>query len=827
MTPEFNPMDSALEQAVTEIRDQSVDPAVIEAAAARVWARLAEAAAEVPTAAHIRTCADFQALIPAYRAGTLPEARTLLLQDHLHQCVACRHVFEGKVVAMPAPAAARRSSHMARWALAATVLVVAGAGVKIILDQYGARTGRAIVQAVNGTLFEVSAEGLKPLQAGQDLPDGMEIRTAKDSDAILQLRDGSLVEMRERSSLTSSPSGSDITVRLGRGSVIVQAAHRSSGHLYVLTPDSRVAVTGTLFSVIAGVKGSRISVVQGEVHVTQDNQEKVLRPGEQVVTSASVEPEAIRDDISWSRNRDRLVKQLDSLRLSLSEVRLHNVRYSSSLLARVPASTVFYASIPNLAEYLGEAQSVFRQKIADSPQLGALLAGREPKALAVVEKLRAASEFLGNEVVAVGFKGSDGGMQGPVFLAETKRDGFEEFLKKDGLPLSVETRGGLVAFGPERNALEAAVTALDSGFQNTPLYARILDKYNEGAGLLICADLSQHGEQQPIAGARYFIAEQKEAGNQMVASATLGFDGPRTGIAAALAAPSPMGSLDYVSPDATVLLAFVVNDPEAIVKQVLAVKQGSPQAAERALSDASQQTGFDVCHDFAASLGGEFALAMDGSIMPVPSWKLVTEVYDSQRFQSTLQKVVDHYNQDAVRAGQKPMRTGQETVDGRTYYMIGAANPSPLLEAHYAFDDGYLIAAPTRALVTRALQVKTAGTSIRHSAKFIELTPRDHHLNFSVVIFENVGNTLAPLAALAGAFAPKGAIPGNAMQKLANVEASLYAVYGEPDRITMATNGNVLGSTLTSLMSGNLAGMTGIPQQFLGTHRERTPYPNR
>ena len=39
---DYNPMDTALEQAVTEIRDETIDDAVIEAAAARVWARLAE-----------------------------------------------------------------------------------------------------------------------------------------------------------------------------------------------------------------------------------------------------------------------------------------------------------------------------------------------------------------------------------------------------------------------------------------------------------------------------------------------------------------------------------------------------------------------------------------------------------------------------------------------------------------------------------------------------------------------------------------------------------------------------------------------------------------
>ena len=97
------------------------------------------------------------------------------------------------------------------------------------------------------------------LAAGQELPDGVEIRTAKDSDAMLQLKDGSIVELRERSGFSTTQAASDLTIRLGRGSIIVQAAKRSSGHLYVATADCRVAVTGTVFSVTSGVKGSRVS----------------------------------------------------------------------------------------------------------------------------------------------------------------------------------------------------------------------------------------------------------------------------------------------------------------------------------------------------------------------------------------------------------------------------------------------------------------------------------------------------------------------------------------------------------------------------------------
>ena len=65
---------------------------------------------------------------------------------------------------------------------------------------------------------------------------------------------------------------------------------------------------------------------------------------------------------------------------------------------------------------------------------------------------------------------------------------------------------------------------------------------------------------------------------------------------------------------------------------------------------------------------------------------------------------------------------------------------------------------------------------------------------------------------------------------LNDVKPALYAVYGEPDRITMTANGDVLGSTLASLMSGNLLPMTGIPLpigNMLGTHAPRASYPGR
>ena len=815
MNTEYNPLDPALEQAMMEIREDGVDAAVIEAAAARVWVKLA-----VQYHAPLRTCEDFQALIPEFKAGRLPEARALLVKDHLHECVACRRVYEGRLAVMPAPlVGARRVNYTARWAVAAAVVAAAGLSIWIGVDQFGNRTGHAIVQAVNGTLYEILPTGIQVLAAGQDLPDGVEIRTAKDSEAMLELKDGSVVELRERSAFSTSRTARDLTIRLGRGSIIVQAAHRSSGHLFVATADCRVAVTGTVFSVTSGVKGSRVSVVQGEVHVTQESREKILHPGDQSVSSPNLEPVSVKDDIAWSRNREKLIQQLDSLRAGLAQVQLPELRYGSKLLDRLPESTVFYGSIPNLGGYLGQAQEVFRQKLAESPELRAWWGGHGASVEPILEKLRAASDYLGDEIAVVGFTSADGQSRMPVFFAEVKRPGFADLLRQQHLPLAIVERNGLVAFGGSA-AVDAFATSLDaatSGFAATPFHARIAESYKNGAGLLLCADLAHMGSKQGIGGARYFIADAKQVNQQMEASASLGFEGPRTGMAAWLASPAPMGALDYISPEATIVTAFVVKNPASIVSELVGVQQRSPAAAEKAFADARIQTGMDIRKELGEELGGEFSLSLDGTAIPVPSWKLVTEVYDPVHMQATLRKFVEAYNRETVKAGRKPLRTAQETVEGRTYYTIAGADGSPLTEAHYTFVDGYMLAGPTRALVARALQVKASGTSITHSANFVALLPRDHYNNFSALIYQNLGTTLAPLVSLFGGMLPQGrGGQTNGLANLGNMKSTLIAAYGEPDRISVSTSGNLMGMSLNNLITGNL--QNAIPfSQFVGT----------
>jgi len=112
---------------------------------------------------------------------------------------------------------------------------------------------------------------------------------------VLRLTDGSSIEVDERSVVGVGARGHDMTVTVANGAVIVQAAKRTSGHLYVRTPDCRVAVTGTIFSVDSGLKGSRVAVLQGSVHVLHAGIDTLTTAGNQVTTNDNLSREPVSE----------------------------------------------------------------------------------------------------------------------------------------------------------------------------------------------------------------------------------------------------------------------------------------------------------------------------------------------------------------------------------------------------------------------------------------------------------------------------------------------------------------------------------------------------
>ena len=80
---------------LSEIRNEQVEDQVVAQAGERVWKSIAGAIPTAELSAHtLRSCNDFQALIPGYLGKRIAPARAMLFDDHVHACVACRHALE-------------------------------------------------------------------------------------------------------------------------------------------------------------------------------------------------------------------------------------------------------------------------------------------------------------------------------------------------------------------------------------------------------------------------------------------------------------------------------------------------------------------------------------------------------------------------------------------------------------------------------------------------------------------------------------------------------------------------------------------------------------
>lgn len=916
-------LEAIIDKTMNGVRDEHLDPRAVDGSASRVWARIAteqntSTAADRTTVAaeHINSCADFQSLIPSYLRRELSPARTLLLEDHSQECIPCRKALKeartGRTAAaMRATVKPASSSGVNftswRWAVAASIAIAVAVGALFfskLMPSGG--TLAATVESTSGAIYRVTDAGTLAMAVGEEIGKGVRVRTAKDSGAVVRLADGSRVEMRERAEFSISENGGGVTLHLDRGDVIVEAAKQGAGHLFVATPDSLVSVKGTIFAVGSGTKGSRVSVVEGEVHVNHAGADKVLLPGDQTTTGASLRPVSVKDDIAWSRNATRyakMVTELAALRKDIAAQVPHpGVRYSSRFLDLAPEGTVFYAALPNLATTLGESHRIMQERIAQNPALSEWMKGQEgsvahgPGLNEAMARVREFGEYLGDEIVVTAGTNAQGQPDAFLVLGELKNaGGFRPFLEKqiadlktaekdapnvriiedpsaaDAVPtpssaaaaveetttviagkkgsavkkaargrqfrdeLYIWVRDDFFAASPKIESLrglQAAINAPGTNrFAGTPFYARIADVYREGAGLIVAADLEKviaqatadaakvpggQGRldlyrQTGLLNLKHFVVEQKEVRAKTQSRAVLTFNEPRRGIASWLAAPGPMGALKFVSPDANVATAFVVKEPTLLVDDLLGFMETASPDLRKRLRELETQNGLDIKRDFAAPLGGEFAFAIDGPVLPTPSWKMVMEVYDQKHLQGTFESVVGKLNAWAAEHGQKGLTL---TASGGSPNIYTLRSVDFGLEVHYTFAEGYLIAAPTSALLTRALQYRESGVSLLTSARFTAALPEDGNTNFSAVFYHNLAPLLQPLA---GAIGDRAKSLGEEQQKAiaafaANSEPTLAYAYAQGDRITLAANteGGPFGLSPGSLL--------GLPNSFAMQH---------
>ncbi len=798
----------------------------------------------------ITSCDDVQHLFSSYRASTLPQARVLLVEAHLRDCNGCRRRFKGGPGAVldwsaPKPRLVLAwHPQTAAWALASAAVLMA-ASLFVYRAYWQVLPGvRAEVLSIDGTAYRISDKANHQFSPGEMLGEGETLRTSGGGHAVLRLTDGSTVEVNERSVVAVGARGHNMTIALENGAVIVQAAKRTSGHLYVKTPDCRVAVTGTVFSVNSGLKGSRVAVLEGSVHVLHAGTDTLTTAGNQFTTNDNLSPTPVQEQIAWSHDRDKylvFLAQFAELRKQIEQIPFPQPRYSSDLLNRVPANTMLYISVPNLGDFLSEANQTFHDQLKKSPALQEWWNGGHANNTAeldvMVEKVHQISRYFGGEIVIVGARQAKESEF--AIIADVKQSGLDDLLKqqfpasnsKPGITVlnqnslnaasaSSASNHSVYAVVREHEAIfsnsvatlaliNAQLNAGSSGFAASGFGQQISAAYGRGAGIILAADIHQmkanqavkmHVSKQAseamaesgIENLSYLIAEHREVNGQPENRVDLQFSGARQGVVSWLAAPAPIGSLNFVTPNAAIAVAGLSKDPKAIADDLIAMAAASGSRAN-GLTEAEEKLQINFRDDIAANLGGDFLLSLDGPVLPTPSWKAVIEVNNSGRLEEALERMTTAIRQLVPANAPHSITIEPSDADGQRYYSIRDTVTGNTV-AQYTYADGYMIMAPSRALIIQAMQAYSTGNSLANSAVFKALLPKDANENYSAVAYQNLAPVLTPLLNQVS-----GDTADAVRELAADARPTVVCVRGEESRIEAASDSRLFGFDFLTL----------------------------
>ena len=855
MTDRKNDPDRLIDLAAAEIRNDRLDEISERQATDRVWSKLSTV---VEGHRPLTGCSDFQAEIPAYVAGTLPEARALLVGDHTRECVPCRRILmavrSGETPSTrknrPEVPSLFRNTYLR--VAAAVFLVFSGfATVRLVGDLAADRNLRASVQVVDGSLQMMDGDTSKALLTGHAISSGQIVRTAKDSGAIFRLADGTVVEMDERCELELRASRRGTTIDLARGNIIVHAADQHDGRLFVDTSDCRVAVKGTIFAVAHGLKGSRVSVIEGEVEVSEGAASALLYPGDQITTSERLRRVPLEDEISWSRDAAKhklLLRELNQLRRVVAEAVDHQPpRTSTTLLDLAPDDTMVYAAMPNLADDLDAARIAFYERLQDSEVLSewwrdqVAANGIDVEIDELLDRLQPLGEAIGAEAVVtvpasmvhqVGTPLFMAELEDPVTFREVMMTVIDEANAESGdhtvavliddprtaSPGEAEVllwvEGELFAAAGDIEVLRGLARRVDDagtrGFIGTTLHTRLADAYVNGVSWLLGVDLAgaiaeasvemdtEEAEALRSMGfldAETLVVERHRDGEWYATNAEVQFSGPRRGVMAWLAEPAPMGSLDFVSPDAYIAASAVTKDAALMFDDLLDLVSAQDEEAFNQLRNLELLLGIDLRNDLAGSFGGEATFALDGPVLPIPSWKLIIEMYEPETFVNSLEQALVLTNARLRAENQAEVRLDGKSAGGRTYHTLAREG----LDGAVVFTtvDGYLVMAPSRALIEQAIDYRASGVTLPASSAFRALLPANGYTDCSALVYRDLDGLI-------------GAVPEGMLDELGLADTlsdglgkGLVCIFGEVDRVTAsATGGSLVGLASTLGLAG-------------------------
>ncbi len=812
--------DGLLDRALAAVCEQQPPAGSEQAAAVRVRRSL-----DLP-AVSAANLTDYESLIPAYLAGRLSDARRLLFEDEVRTSIPLRRALaaakgeEGGDQAAPivrstAPRRERGSAPTNRrwvYALAAAVAMAVGTLLILpVLDEPAMRLAR--VDTVEGmSLRKVGGQWL-PLNQGDWIDDGQRLATRQKGTAMLEFGDGSRVEVAPRSQLLLTGGRGGNRLHVDHGDVIVQVAPQGDGTFGVATDDLVVEVVGTTLGVSHGTKGSRVAVIEGEVEVSHGGKTTSLRAGDQYGTRKTAAT-ALEETVGWSREAERYVEILNAyedLQRDIEAALTADSRHSTRLLDLVPADTSLYVAVPNAPATIAEAHAAlqaFQHRLppdqfpangspamvkemvgwlgevgdhlgpetvlalrwddADSPVLLLLAESRRGLRDVIADKLREIADTVGSQDIGVEI----------VDAPEYAREGRLAIWLTEGLFAATASPEAFVE-------LQATLAGAPSRFREGELYARLAEVYERGVEYVAGADLTRlglDGFANPLldfTGAQTAIAEHRLDDELALAALEVRFDNDNPDRIPLLDQPGPMGALRFFSPDATLASALVLPDSNKL-KAVIDAWLASLRPV-----DAGQPAATEFIEELVDMVGGEVAVALDGPLLPQPSWKAVVEVYD----QAGLQTMIET-SAGLLQLALGDDELGVEVVEGtpasETVYRLFAGG----MAVHYAFIDGYLVLAGKQAVLERARRNYESGVTLLDAGKFQKLLPLDSYLDFSAVTYARLdGSFVLPLLTVVthGSDGPREHFLNELRRILAG--AAMFGVYNEPDRVRVVLNG--------------------------------------
>lgn len=467
-------------------------------------------------------------------------------------------------------------------------------------------------------------------------------------------------------------------------------------------------------------------------------------------------------------------------------------RTQSKLLPMMPDSTVIFAAVPNYGTPVHQALQAFQQELKESEVLRnwwqhTEMNSGKPAMEEALQKFYEFSQYIGEEIAVSADVG--GKKDSVLIVAEVRKPGLKLFLQQtaqqfggkagppwrifdpqqlalakgegsSNIPL-VLFRSDLLVISSDMAALRKFNATLGPGspkLESSPLGQRLAQSYQGGAGLLAGVDLhkvmgrAQQGsakdqeslQRSGFGDLKYLIWEHKNVPGQPASQVELSFNGRRHGVASWLAAPTKLGGLDFVASDATVAVSIALKDPAQIYDDLAEI---AGPGALAAVAQPMQAFNINFRDDVLRQLTGEITLELDGAFMPVPGeapqeplWKVMLGVHDAEGLQKTFDRLSAAL-ESMSSGGQGPSLQRQES--GKLpYYALRIPSPQKTTEINFAFSDGYMLVASTRARLTEAVRLHRDGESLARSGAFHAALPAGRSADASALFYENVGALL-------------------------------------------------------------------------------------